>query len=89
MHYPFPKSETKGDTDFIAKFDDLLKSDKIIEKNFLGSSKCRLCDKNNGSKEFTLKYEGIDFIFPEGLRHYYEDHNVHPSKEFRNAVMNS
>jgi hypothetical protein len=29
-----------------------------------------------------LNGEHVKFIVPEGLRHYYTEHNVQPSKEF-------
>ena len=39
---------------------------------FLGYSQCRVCGKLNGSREFMNDY----FIWPEGLLHYIEEHNV-------------
>lgn len=54
----------------------------------LGSSYCRLCKKDNGNIEYKLLYDGIKFIVPSGIIHYYEDHNVHPSNEFYNFIIN-
>ena len=54
---------------------------------FLGHSECRLCDKTeNGCGEYSIKSGDLTFTFPEGLRHYYEEHNLHPSPEFRDFV---
>jgi hypothetical protein len=47
-----------------------------------GFSKCRLCEIDNGSEEFSIGKNGITFKFPEGLIHYYDKHNVQPSNEF-------
>jgi hypothetical protein len=55
-------------------------------ESHLGNSKCRLCGNDNGNGEFLLKKEEIIFRFPEGIHHYYEDHNVKPSSEFSNFV---
>lgn len=51
-------------------------------------SKCRICEKNNGSAEYVItNNEGIKFKFPEGLLHYYETHNVQPSEKFYEFIM--
>ncbi len=39
---------------------------------YMGYSPCRLCDKDNGTGEFT---DGT-FAWPQGLAHYVEDHDV-------------
>lgn len=54
---------------------------------YLGYSKCRVCDCDNGCAERTIRHGGITYTFPQGLRHYYEAHNVHPSDKFRDFVM--
>lgn len=43
-----------------------------------GSSRCRLCDKSNGSGEFSRG----EWDWPDGLMHYVEDHGVKPSDAF-------
>lgn len=57
-----------------------------------GLSPCRLCGICNGSYEYHFKkyVDGVNVCFraPEGLMHYSKDHNVHPSKEFFDFVMN-
>ena len=45
---------------------------------FKGVSKCRICGCHNGCVEF--EYGG--FVWPAGLAHYVENHNVMPPKEF-------
>ena len=54
------------------------------EVAYMGSSKCRLCDICNGSTEFNHK----GWIWPIGYLHYIETHNVSPSKDFINFVIN-
>ena len=55
---------------------------------YRGFSPCRLCDyKYNGAKEYKFTLDGITYRYPEGLLHYYEKHNVQPSKEFYDVVM--
>ena len=52
--------------------------DGAVVRRYLGGSPCRLCNKHTGGAEFYL----ADWIWPEGLRHYLTEHNVHPSREF-------
>jgi hypothetical protein len=56
---------------------------KAQKRHFKGWSNCRLCKKPNGSSEFTLK----GWRWPEGYRHYIQDHNVRPSPEFKDFVL--
>lgn len=39
---------------------------------YMGYSTCRFCRRNNGSKELTDER----YLWPEGLSHYVEDHDV-------------
>eukprot|EP01027_Heterolobosea_sp_BB2_P019620 GEZU01027602.1.p1 GENE.GEZU01027602.1~~GEZU01027602.1.p1 ORF type:complete len:175 (+),score=15.21 GEZU01027602.1:98-622(+) len=62
----------------------------IYVQTFLGFSSCRLCDKkNNGCREFQDIKEriGTKVVWPEGYRHYLQDHGVAPSVEFYNFIM--
>jgi len=66
---------------------------KIVSENanklyYNGYSNCRLCGCNNGTIEFSLTKNGIKFRYPIGLMHYYVIHNVQPSKEFYDFIMN-
>jgi hypothetical protein len=44
-----------------------------------GVSRCRLCGGVCGATEYTYK----GWVWPSGLLHYIEEHNVCPSKKFR------
>lgn len=85
--YPFPISSNEPiDNQFIDKFIKIMNKcyDDDDYTQFLGLSKCRLCNKMNGSGEYIINNEknGIKFYVPEGYIHYLKDHNVHPSPEF-------
>lgn len=85
--YPFPKeSDNKVDLIFIDKLKVIMKNSK--KKDYLGSSYCRICDISNSCSEYILENNNITFVVPDGVLHYYEVHNVHPSNEFFNFVMN-
>jgi len=45
---------------------------------YKGSSKCRICGKWNGSREYSYK----GWTWPEGYIHYIMDHNVRPPLKF-------
>lgn len=51
---------------------------------YKGVSPCRCCGHMIGNREFTHK----GFVWPQGLSHYIEVHNVKPSKEFMEFVIN-
>ncbi|CAH6420179.1 Hypothetical protein KVN_LOCUS36 [uncultured virus] len=88
--YPKPKAtDNKIDPLFLSKFEKMIKQNQ--DKNLIsyyGNSKCRICGIENGNEEYKFKKNNIEFIIPEGLLHYYSDHNVHPSEEFYNFVLN-
>ncbi len=46
--------------------------------HFKGYSTCRICGCRNGSQAHTLD----GWVWPEGFRHYIDVHNVKPSAEF-------
>ena len=74
------------DDEFLNKF-NLVQTVSPIE-SYMGVSKCRVCDCCNGNGEYFATHNGVTFRFPNGLEHYYRDHNVHPSPEFREFIMN-
>lgn len=88
--YPFPTTK-KVNKEFIEKLKTLEKSiqnNKLGKiKNQKGSSYCRICGVTNNSKESSFEYKENKYKFPGGIFHYYEDHNVQPSKEFKKAVL--
>ena len=88
ISYPKPISSIEPiSIDFTNKL-ILLTNTVATTESYYGSSTCRLCQCSNGSEEHTLIFQEVQFIYPSGLIHYYKDHNVHPSKEFYNFVMN-
>jgi hypothetical protein len=48
-----------------------------------GFSPCRLCDKPNGSCEYT---DGV-YVWPEGLSHYVQDHAVRLPREVIDHIL--
>lgn len=91
--YPFPKSTFDlVDSKFIDKLQTLMteqnNTDKrITVESYFGSSVCRICECSNGSREFILTNDGTTFRVPNGVLHYYKDHNVQPSLEFYNFIL--
>jgi len=73
---------------FLSKLNNVTK--KYAQNiQYRGMSKCRICGCFNGSIEHILTNgSSIEFKYPEGLSHYYSTHNVQPSKEFYNYIMN-
>lgn len=94
-NYPKPVStKLPVDTLFLSKLKDITVK---IESNMLqggsyqhyrGFSICRVCNFNcNGAKEYKFIINDVTYRYPEGLLHYYEKHNVQPSKEFYDVIM--
>ncbi len=93
---PFPKVEKKpfnGLNNFLKKLE---KIQMLIQVNyskvgnleyFDGDSICRLCNQDNGSGEYTLNMNGEIYQWPDGLIHYYKDHQVHPPNKFYQTVI--
>jgi hypothetical protein len=51
---------------------------KAEHRHFMGFSKCRICGCMNGTGEYY--WQG--WVWPDGLKHYIEDHSVAPTKGF-------
>lgn len=84
---PFPKTTNiPVDLKFLEKLQQILPICNSV--GYCGYSLCRLCNKGNGDSEYDLSYHDQHFRFPEGLIHYYTEHNVQPSAEFVKFVMN-
>lgn len=49
-----------------------------ISRRFMGISRCRICNAQNGGDE---KTDGV-YIWPSGLAHYLEEHDVRLPHEF-------
>lgn len=87
--YPFPKAtDTKVEEQFLTILTHIMNTYPC--NYYRGLSTCRLCKKMNGCGEYRIKKmvdgKEITFVFPEGLKHYYQDHNVQPSKEFYDFI---
>lgn len=50
-----------------------------------GFSRCRICDRQNGSRNFS---DGT-YVWPSGLAHYLIEHNVRPPAEFVAYVLDA
>ena len=54
-------------------------------QSYLGCSTCRLCGQNTGCTEYRVPcvadYSG-PVVWPEGYKHYVQDHHVLPSRQF-------
>lgn len=92
--YPRPLiSNNNVDLTFIEKLKKLMTN--IENKNingehigYRGYSYCRLCpNEHNGTTEYIFYVNDIKYRFPEGLLHYYVDHNVQPSAEFYKVII--
>ena len=80
--YPIPLYGDTMDTEFIEKLNQVLQ--KSTSTMYMGESLCRLCNIRNGNSEYSIG----EFTLPSGALHYYKDHNVSPSAEFREYIMN-
>ncbi len=57
-------------------------------EQYMGFSRCRICNINNGSKEYYIIDKNNMYIFPEGFLHYIEAHNILPSEDFIDLLKN-
>lgn len=79
---PMARSKPMGDKgEFLCNLQ--LKQDGARESAYRGFSVCRICRKPNGNEE----YAGGGWRWPQGYRHYIEEHNVQPSPEFFDFIM--
>ena len=85
-HFPKPIphfEDWTGREDFLAKLSVVEEFAKPI--CFRGYSYCRMCKQRNGSVSFELN----EWEWPEGFRHYLEDHNIKPTDEFVRMIADS
>ena len=82
------ETNIRVDTKFMEKLNNMINNGDCDSTHYNGFSACRVCNKANGSREFKLSNGHISFRFPEGLLHYYNDHNVQPSEQFYYFIMN-
>lgn len=72
----------------LERLEKLIEERKVLKaqsKAFKGSSICRCCGERNGSEEFYY----LNWVWPSGFIHYVKYHNIEPSIEFINEVLNS
>lgn len=63
------------------------KKPNLFKKGYMGHAHCRVCNiKNNGSEDFLIELDGVEWIIPEGYLHYLENHGIEPSKEFQEFI---
>jgi hypothetical protein len=87
-YLPHPREfqrETPVDAAWLEKFAEV--EFWASKDYFLGYSHCRLCDKDNGCATFVIEQGPDTWCFPEGLCHYFKEHNVHPSRAFYKFVL--
>lgn len=88
---PYPKSEKeKINQKFIEKLLNIQKIAHITTRNKYDIN--HFTGELNGNKEYNITYESVDLDikkikWTEGLIIYYIHHNVHPSNEFYDFVM--
>lgn len=82
-------TKLQGDRAFRGKSEFLAALSKVEGRaasvRYKGSSNCRICGIRNGSAEFSYR----NAKWPEGYRHYVSAHNVKPSKEFAEFIMDA
>lgn len=85
IKYPYPvNSGIRVDKVFLQNLEHIKQYCKV--DYYMGPSSCRLCELSVGCSEYSFKSDGKIYRFPEGLVHYYTNHNVQPSHEFVDAV---
>jgi hypothetical protein len=53
---------------------------------YRGWSTCRVCEKKNGSAEFSIRMFSMKWMWPCGFAHYVKEHNVRPSLAFQTFI---
>lgn len=90
---PFPKPMKVKSDELKLFIEDLkLVESKIYgldggSQSYMGYSKCRCCGIENGIEEFHIEYDKNSvLVWPCGLIHYYQEHNIIPSKKFYDFI---
>jgi hypothetical protein len=71
---PLPDTACADQAEVIAKLKALMSGG--YWQQYRGWSNCRLCGKQNGSKELEIIRGDTKYRIPEGYVHYLEDHRV-------------
>jgi len=78
--------ENKDDS-FIHKLKKTIENNKTISNP--GFAGCKLCKNLIARDEYKLTNKNdVTFVFPSGIKHYFECHCIKPSPEFREFIMN-
>ena len=82
---PWPEPGEWSSTDRLKFLEALAVFEKKCDRlESVGYSHCRLCDfQKNGFRTFMTSH----WSWPEGYRHYIEEHNVRPSPEFEALIL--
>lgn len=88
LPWPTPSIEVIEQKDEIIRL-ILLKQKSAEVTSYRGISICRLCQKMNGSQEYSYVHNNVEYVWPQGFIHYIEVHNVMPTKKFLDFLMNS
>ncbi len=92
-HLPWPEAQSapwKGKGEFLSALDLVERSARGVGRMlYMGSSACRVCGRGNGTGEFHDARPGAahGWRWPDGLRHYVEEHNVEPSVAFQCFIV--
>lgn len=77
--FPYPQGNQMKQDDIAEFLSKLMKVEKKAKTfTYMGFSKCRICEKVNGTKTY---YTDL-FAWPEGYSHYIQEHGVKPSAAF-------
>lgn len=84
---PVEKADEHSDKSEILKRLTLLESESR-EVRYRGWSNCRICGESNGSGEFHFidKESKVEYVWPEGYRHYLDKHNVEPNQKLLKLI---
>lgn len=89
--FPMPtENEVSNNNEAIQKLQAIIPF--AIKMSARGSSKCRCCEKSNGSAEYVFKIDNIDYRMPSGYEHYLSEHKIKPSplinKLYEDLILN-
>jgi hypothetical protein len=88
-HLPWPEANilTDQEVQYALGTLSLLENHRDIKiDSYRGYSGCRLCGRLNGTREFSLTKNDIEYRWPEGLKHYIAEHRVALPKRFEEIV---
>ncbi len=81
LPWPIPEMDWEGRARFLQLLGQV--EQHAFAVRYRGISKCRICGKDNGSKGLCV----AEWEWPEGFRHYIEEHGVRPTKDFESFIL--